>query len=178
MIAHSASPVHRQANAAFSKIRPSLLVCRCCILQRIHATTEIHAVEGSPMVHWTVSFLMLGILAIGAPAQTSATFTNTLMPEPAHLSLGTGHLQLTPSFTAVSDRFHDARLDDAIGRALVRLGSQTGLQMGTASSHGSAGTLTVTVDGPGETVQSLDENETYSLDVTPNGAHLQAPTDV
>ena len=130
------------------------------------------------MVHWTVSFLMLGILAIGAPAQTSATFTNTLMPEPAHLSLGTGHLQLTPSFTAVSDRFHDARLDDAIGRALVRLESQTGLQMATASSHGSAGTLTVTVDGPGETVQSLDENETYSLDVTPNGAHLQAPTDV
>jgi hexosaminidase len=36
----------------------------------------------------------------------------------------------------------------------------------------------VNVDGPGETVQSLDENETYSLAITPNGAHLHSATDV
>jgi hexosaminidase len=130
------------------------------------------------MRHWTVFFLMLGIFAVSAPAQTPATFTNTLLPEPAHLSVNTGRLEVTPSFTAVSDRFHDARLDEAIGRALLRLESQTGLQIATAPGRGSTGTLTVTVEGPGETVQSLDENETYSLDVTANGAHLQAATDV
>ncbi len=130
------------------------------------------------MRRWTVSFLMLGIFALSAQAQTPATFTNTLLPEPAHLSIETGRLGLTPSFTAVTGRFHDARLDDAIGRALLRLESQTGLQIATASGRGSAGTLTIIVDGPGETVQSLDENETYSLDVTANGARLEAATDV
>ena len=77
--------------------------------------------KGSPMRDWTVSFLMLGVFAVGAPAQTPATFTNTLLPEPAHLSVETGRLELTPSFTAVTDRFHDARLDQAMGRDLLRL---------------------------------------------------------
>ena len=66
---------------------------------------------------WTVSFLMLGIFAVSVQAQTPADFTNTLMPQPAHLSVETGGLKLTPAFTAVIDRFHDARLDEAIGRA-------------------------------------------------------------
>jgi hexosaminidase len=130
------------------------------------------------MRNWTVSLLLLGILALSAQAQAPAVFTNTLLPEPAHLSVETGRLELTPSFTAVTDRFHDSRLDDAIGRALLRLRSQIELQIATAADREAAGTLIVTVDGPGETVQSLDENETYSLVVTPNGAHLHAATDV
>jgi hexosaminidase len=130
------------------------------------------------MRHWTVSFLVWGIFAASVQAQTPANFTNTLMPQPEHLSVEAGELQLTPAFTAVTDRFHDARLDEAIGRALLRLQFQTGLQIATAPARGSAGTLTVTVDGPGETIQSLDEDESYSLQVTGNGAHLQAATDV
>src|ERR1700734_2141010 len=117
------------------------------------------------MRHWTVSFLILGIFAVSGHGQTPVIFTNTLLPEPAHLAVVTGRLELTPSFTAVTDRFHDARLDEAIGRALLRLQSQTGLQIATAPARSSAGTLTITVDGPGEAVQSLDENEAYSLQV-------------
>src|SRR3984957_113623 len=130
------------------------------------------------MRHWTVSFLVLGIFAVRGQAQTPANFTNTLRPQPAHLSVETGELKLTPAFTVVADRFHDARLDEAIGRSLLRLQAQTGLQIATAPTGGSAGTLTVTVDGPGETVQSLEEDESYSLQVTGNGARLQAATDV
>jgi hexosaminidase len=130
------------------------------------------------MRHWTVSFLILGIFAVSGHGQTPVIFTNTLLPEPAHLAVVTGRLEVTPSFTVVTDRFHDARLDEAIGRTLLRLQSQTGLQIATAPARGAAGTLTVTVDGSGETVQSLDENETYSLEVSGNGAHLRAATDV
>jgi hexosaminidase len=130
------------------------------------------------MSHWTVCFLMLGSFAVSVRAQTAANFTNTLMPQPAHLSVEAGELKVTSAFTAVTDRFHDARLDEAIGRTLLRLQSRTGLQIATAPARGSAGALTVTVDGPGETVQSIDENESYSLAVTGNGAHLQAATDV
>src|ERR1700739_5009039 len=96
---------------------------------------------------WTVSFLMWGILAVRAQAQTPVSFTNTLMPEPARLSVETGRLELTPSFTAVTDRFHDAGREEAIGRALLRLESQIGRQIATAPGRGASGTLTVTVDG-------------------------------
>lgn len=111
-------------------------------------------------------------------AQTSTAFVNTLMPEPAHLSVETGSLPLTPSFTAATDGFHDERLDNAIGRMLVQLENHTGLQIATEPAGAKAATLLITVSGPGEAVQSVDENESYSLDVTPTGAHLKAATDV
>ncbi len=66
---------------------------------------------------WTVCFHLLGIFAVSVQAQTPANFTNTLMPQPAHFSVETGELKLTPAFTVVAERFHDARLDEAIGRA-------------------------------------------------------------
>ena len=50
---------------------------------------------------WAVSFLVLGIFAVSVQAQSTANFTNTLMPQPAHLSVETRELKLTPAFTAV-----------------------------------------------------------------------------
>ncbi len=58
---------------------------------------------------------------------------------------------------------------------LVRLESQTGVQIATTPATGAA-TLTVSVDGPGESIQGPDENEAYSLEVTSSGAHLKAAT--
>jgi hexosaminidase len=118
------------------------------------------------------TFLSAGALA---QAQTSPQFVNTLMPEPAHLSAHAGQLTLSAQFTAAEDHFRDARLDAAVGRMLVRLKNETGLQISTSPSTGSA-VLTVSVDGAGEAVQSVDEDESYSLDVTASGAHLHAPT--
>ena len=104
-------------------------------------------------------------------------FVNTLMPQPAHLTVQSGGLDLTTQFTASEDKFHDARLDGAVSRLLKRVENQTGLQIATVPVSGSANaTLTVTVDGAGEAVQSDDEVESYSLDVTSSGAHLHAAT--
>jgi len=110
-----------------------------------------------------------------AQTQNSSQFVNTLMPLPAHLSAQSGELALTPQFTASEDHFRDARLDGAVGRTLVRLKNQTGLEIATAPATG-AGTLTVSVDSAGEAVQSVDEDESYSLDVTSSGAHLHSAT--
>jgi hexosaminidase len=118
--------------------------------------------------------LVLETVAMRAEAQ-NAIFNNTLMPQPAHLTVQSGGLAVTPQFTAAVDKFHDARLDGAIQRALIRLKMQTGVQIATALVNGAA-TLTVTVDGAGEAIQGLDENETYSLDVEATGAHLKAAT--
>ena len=102
-------------------------------------------------------------------------FVNTLMPLPAHLTVQSGGLDLTTQFTATEDHFRDVRLDRAVCRLLARVETQTGLQIATAPVAGNA-TLTVTVDGAGEAVQSDDEIESYSLEVTSSGAHLHAAT--
>ncbi len=117
--------------------------------------------------------LMSGTVA----AQTSPAFVNTLMPEPAHLTEGAGWLPIRPGFAVATDKFHDQRLDHTIARAMQQLTQQTGVVIREAPA-GSKAALIISVDGPGEPVQGVDENESYSLDVTPQGAHLHAATDV
>ena len=41
-----------------------------------------------------------------------------------------------------------------------------------------AAPVVISVDGPGQAVQGLDEDESYTLDITAQGAHLHAATDV
>ena len=116
----------------------------------------------------------MGAVSVNAQSSSPA-FNNTLMPQPAHLTANSGSLAITPQFTAAADKFHDERLDAAIGRMLVRLKMQTGVQIGITPASGPA-TLTISVDGAGEAIQGPDENETYSLEITPNGAHLKTAT--
>jgi hexosaminidase len=123
----------------------------------------------------TAFLLGAALTAATAAAQSSTAFVNTLMPQPAHLTVQSGQLNVTPQFVAVEDHFRDARLDHAVSRALVRLENQTGAQIATVPSTGS-GTLTVSVDGAGEAIQSVDENESYSLEITSSSAHLHAAT--
>ena len=114
-----------------------------------------------------------------ATAPTSATpaFVNTLMPQPSQLSAQDGRLAITPSFTAGTDQFRDARLDEAIGRSLDRIKTRTATLISTALAADKAtATLLVSVDAPGDVVQAVDEDESYSLDVTPFGARLRAAT--
>jgi hexosaminidase len=139
------------------------------MLRRITLALFVGALFGSAFV---------GISTVTAMAQSSTSFVNTLMPEPAHLSVQSGDLPLTTAFTAATDSFHDDRLDNAIARMLVQLENHTGLQINTSPAASKTATLLVTVDGPGEAIQSVDENESYSLDVTSTGAHLKAATDV
>ncbi|MGH9587586.1 MAG: beta-N-acetylhexosaminidase [Acidobacteriaceae bacterium] len=122
--------------------------------------------------------LFTGISTLAVMAQPTHAFVITLMPEPAHFAVQTGDLPLSASFTAATDSFHDARLDNAVSRMLSQLEFHTGIQIVLKPSAGKSATLLITVDGPGEEIQSIDENETYSLDVTSSGAHIKAATDV
>jgi hexosaminidase len=100
------------------------------------------------------------------------------MPQPAQLSTQAGQLTLTSSFSAITDHYRDARLDAAIARTLDRLSSQTGIAFPTSlpAFSSPSGALVVSVDGPGESIQSVDEDESYSLEVAASGAHLHAAT--
>jgi hexosaminidase len=104
-------------------------------------------------------------------------FVNTLMPQPSQLSAQGGQLRLTPSFGVATDHYHDARLDAAIAHGLARIKMQTGILFSTSpSSAAASAALVISVDGPGETIQSVDEDESYSLDVAPSGVRLHAAT--
>jgi hexosaminidase len=132
-----------------------------------------------------VAALILASLATsaGAPAQAmppqspAAGFVNTLMPQPEHLSSQEGQLRLTSSFAAITDHYRDARLDAAIARSLDRIKIQTGISIPSSPlAAGASGTLVISVDGAGESIQSVDENESYTLEVSPAGVHLHAAT--
>jgi hexosaminidase len=119
--------------------------------------------------------LMTGA-AMGQPGSQPA-FVNTLMPQPAQLTVGNGGLSITPGFSVSFDKTRDDRLVGAVEWALQQLKNQTGV-IAESLAAGAPGTLVVSVDGPGETVQGVDEDESYTLEITTRGAHLHATTDV
>ena len=121
--------------------------------------------------------LMVAGFSIYSGAQTDAAFVNTLMPEPAKLIVDQGRLQWSSSFSASTPHFHDGRLDAAIQRTLRELEAKTGTPISKeVRTEATGATLVIDVQGAGEAIQSLDEDESYSLTITTSGAKLQAAT--
>jgi hexosaminidase len=106
------------------------------------------------------------------PAQT---FTNTLLPQPGHLTVDQGELPLASITTIGIPHYRDARLDAAIERMLVQSWLPEGLHRPAITTPSNA-PLIIDVDGPGQTIQSLDEDESYSLTVTAKDARIHAAT--
>jgi hexosaminidase len=117
----------------------------------------------------------MAIWSASAMAQTG--FQNHLMPQPAEMSVSAGVLALDSTFAVETPGVSDARLTDAIGRTVRRIEIAAGLRH---AGNGVVGTtkLVVKVDRSGDLVQSIDEDETYSLTVTPSGTEIDAATDV
>ncbi len=134
-------------------------------------------------MHLAVAVLLSSLAAArGAPnqsmqAQSAAPgFVNTLMPQPSQLSAQEGRFTLPPSLAVITDHYRDARLDAAIARSLQRIEIQTGISIATSPSTNASAALAVSVDGPGQTIQSVDEDESYSLDISSSGVRLHAAT--
>ncbi|MGC1451100.1 MAG: family 20 glycosylhydrolase [Candidatus Sulfotelmatobacter sp.] len=129
-----------------------------------------------------VIFASTAILSIASaqvtPSHSSASeFVNTLMPQPSQLSTQEGRLIVIPSFSTVTDQFRDARLDAAIAHSLGRIKNRTGISISTSPESGNGSSaLVVSVDGAGGAIQSIDEDESYVLEITASGAHLRAAT--
>ena len=135
-----------------------------------------------------VATFALMISAVTATAQVGPTGQSelALMPLPNSITRGEGALIVTPAggeastFTFRYDQTHDARLEAAVKRALVRLGRTCGgdVMRSTVDHPAPANaSLTINVAKPGEAVQSVNEDESYQLSITPQGARLTAATD-
>jgi hexosaminidase len=125
------------------------------------------------------SFFFSLPLLLALPLGAEDTKLN-LIPLPKSVQTGIGSLNLTAHFSAGFAGPHDARLDAALDRMLLRLDRQCGeIRRSQYSSATTASPLlTLKVASPGGAIQSVDEDESYQLTVTPTQATLNATTDV
>ena len=118
-----------------------------------------------------------------ASAQTTSTDAaavarqHNLMPVPASVRFNAGRLPVTKSFTVAARGHVDARLRASVERALRRLEGRTVLELARGlAGDASAAALVVEAAGPGRAVPSVEEDESYTLDVSDTQAVLKAPT--
>ena len=131
----------------------------------------------------TVALMTSGVTAQVAPRAQSSL---ALMPLPSSITRGEGSLTVTPAggggstFTYRYNQTHDARLEAAVKRALLQLGRTCGGDvLRSAVDHPSPAnpSLTIDVAKPSEPVQTVNEDESYQLSITPQAARLTAATD-
>ena len=109
-------------------------------------------------------------------SQTS-TFTNQLMPEPASLTTADGAFPINSSLTVALTGAPSPRLQAATLRTLKRIEDKTGQPLPRALNPTSSGRssleINITADPP---LQTVGEDESYSLTVSPSGIAIKAPT--
>jgi hexosaminidase len=121
---------------------------------------------------------LLGSSSMNAQ-QVSAGETG-LMPLPSHFEAGTGSFTLQPGMHMAYAHFHNPRLESGVVRMMARLQFESGVPLPHVPSQvagdlSSAG-IVIDVAGAGGAVQSIDEDESYSLTVTPQLITLRAAT--
>ncbi len=104
-------------------------------------------------------------------ASISAMCSGGMMPMPAAITPGTGKLRIDSSFSVVATGFSDARLESAMRRLTARISKQTGLDF-----HGGKTVLTIECRESGFYYPTLGEDESYTLDITADGARLRSAT--
>jgi hexosaminidase len=132
---------------------------------------------------------MLGGMAVTAVHGQQAALN--VMPLPANVQMQDGALTVDANFSVALTGYGEARLERAVARFKRELGRQTGLELkreaasGTkaeapksagAASAASGATLTIHTGHASAAIQEVGEDESYTLEVTPSGATLNAET--
>jgi len=117
----------------------------------------------------------LSVPFVLAAASLTASAAPALMPMPVEVTPSTGRLVVDGSFHAVAAGPANAFLEAALARFQARLARQTGIPIGFGQPPARPATLTVTCAAP-TAPPSLGDDESYTLDVSPAGAQLQAAT--
>src|SRR5215210_7382138 len=125
-----------------------------------------------------VSVLLLSSFVLNVAAQTPAPgVRHNLMPVPAGVRFGAGRLAVDKSFTVAAAGHVDERLRAGVERMLRRVEGRTVLELARGLSADAANAkLLVEARGPGKSVPSVDEDESYTLDVNERQAVLRAAT--
>ena len=125
-----------------------------------------------------VTVLALSALVAGARAQDvpGGARDLPLLPVPATVVVHEGTLPIDEGFTVGFAGVRDPRLTRAVERFLARLKAQTGLPVRPTPIPAGTGTLQVRCTQLEPEMLSESADERYTLDVTPQGARLEAAT--
>jgi hexosaminidase len=122
-------------------------------------------------MHRLLLMFTLAVSGFAAPAGPPA-----LMPMPQKLEAGAGALAIDQKFT-VAATLADPRLESALNRLVARLSRQTGMAIPRSKpAAGRHATLRVECAARRALYPTLNEDESYQLEVTPEGALLKAAT--
>jgi hexosaminidase len=121
--------------------------------------------------------LTASLNAQSSSAEVMAPVQLNLMPIPASVKLQPGRLPITANFKVAVKNHADDRLRAGISRMLTRLAGRTVLTLpADLATDENTATLVVQCERAGDTIPSLTENESYTLEVTDKQARLVAPT--
>lgn len=125
-----------------------------------------------------ITFLLLSFCQTAKNSSIERSRLN-LMPWPAVISVESGTLRLDAGFRVSWKGYREPRLERAVDRFNQRLGDQAGIPLAPGENEdASLHLLEIDCEGPGEEVQSLREEESYTLKVSPSRIVLDAPTPV
>jgi hexosaminidase len=96
-----------------------------------------------------------------------------VMPLPSKVVSTSGKLTIDSSFSAAASGYSDARLQSAMNRFVARVSRRTGIPFRGVAQKA---TLLIDCREGGSEYPTLGEDESYSLDVSPVGAQLNATT--
>jgi hexosaminidase len=100
-----------------------------------------------------------------------------MMPLPMRITFQEGRLKIDSSFTIAVTGHLDARLEAAVDRMARRLERRTGLEFASGlAKDSSQAALVIQCQAAGNAVPALEEDESYSLEVTAQRANLKAET--
>ncbi len=100
-----------------------------------------------------------------------------LMPVPASVQIQPGRLAITNAFSVATKGYADDRLRGSITRMTRRLAGRTVITLPhDLAVDESTATLVVQCERAGNPIPSLNEDESYSLEITGKQARLIAPT--
>jgi len=125
--------------------------------------------------------LLLGTLVLTAlmpspSANAQGPRALSLMPWPSSVQQGSGELRIDASFSVALTGHTEARLEHSVARFLKQLNRETAIPSLAKSATSGKATLTIHTDHAGKDVQELGEDESYTLEVTADGAKLTAAT--
>jgi hexosaminidase len=124
-----------------------------------------------------VSALFMSFPGDAQESTTSQASQPDLMPMPASVSMKTGRLLVTSSFTVATNAYADDRLRNGIARMVRRLAGRTVLSLSyDPAADEQTATLVVQCEGAGDVIPSSGENESYRLQIADKQARLTAPT--
>ncbi len=97
-----------------------------------------------------------------------------VMPMPSSVQMGTARLPVTQNFAVTLEGYKEPRLDRAVDRFLRELSRQTGMPLAQRTGDSSKTVLSIRTDHASKEIQDLDEDESYTLQISNFGAKIHA----